>query len=447
MAERIKLNERSVEALPVEEKERIVWDADLRGFGIRIFPSGTRKFLVQYRNLGGQQRRMMLGGFPIQSADKARKAARKILVQVVDGEDPAAVKQARREAPTLGEMCDDYFDACDKGLVLARGGQSKKPLTIYTDKGRVARHVKPLIGRLKAADVTRADIERLKAGIVTGKTATDEKTGKRGRAIVTGGRGAATRTLGLLGSIFQWGIEAGFVKTNPVRGVKRFKDGQRKAMLSDDQYTALGAALDALEAKRDRHGQPKHHPYGLAALRFIALTGVRRGEAQGLTWSEVDLAGCALRLGDTKTGESIRPLGKAARDVLEGLERVSEHVFPAGSGGAGYQGLPRLWRLVQATAREASKSDGGDIAGPLDAVTLHSFRHSFAGTAESLDCSMPTIAAMLGHRLAGVTAGYVLKRLDKPLIASADRVSVHLDHVMRGVSVGGNVLPFEAAAG
>lgn len=122
-------------------------------------------------------------------------------MQVVDGEDPAAVKQARREAPTLGQMCDDYFDACDKGLVLARGGQSKQPLTIYTDKGRVTRHVKPLIGRLKASDVTRADIERMKAGIVTGKTATDEKTGKRGRAIVTGGRGAATRTLGLTGSL------------------------------------------------------------------------------------------------------------------------------------------------------------------------------------------------------------------------------------------------------
>jgi integrase len=388
---------------------------------------------------------MGLGGFPIQTADKARKAARKILVQVVDGADPAALKQAHREAPTVAEMCDDYFDACDKGLVLARNGQSKKPLTIYTDKGRVERHVKPLIGRLKAADVTRADIERMKAGIVTGKTATDEKTGKRGRAIVTGGRGAATRTLGLLGSIFQWGIDAGFVKVNPVRGVKRFKDGQRKAMLTDDQYTALGAALDALEAKKDRHGQPKHHPYGLAALRFIALTGVRRGEAQGLTWNEVDLPGCALRLGDTKTGESIRPLGKAARDLLEGLERVSEHVFPAGPGAEGYQGLPRLWRLVQSTARSAA--EGGESTGPIDTVTLHSLRHSFAGTAESLDCSMPTIAALLGHRLAGVTAGYVLKRLDKPLIASADRVAGHVDRVMRGAVLGDNVVALEAISG
>jgi integrase len=341
-------------------------------------------------------------------------------------------------------MCDDYFDACDKGLVLVRGGRAKKPLTVYTDKGRVARHVKPLIGRLKAADVTRADIERMKAGIVVGKTATDEKTVKHGRAIVKGGRGAATRTLGLLGSIYQWGISQGFVTTNPVRGVQRFAGSQRKTMITEEQYRTLGRALDLLASKRDRNGQLRHHPYGISALRFIALTGVRRGEAQGLKWSEVDLAGCALRLDDTKTGESIRPLGKAARDFLSELDRVSDYVFPSGPGTEGYQGLPRLWRLVQKTAGTMDEGKEGTEIESLSAVTLHGLRHGFAGTAESLDCSLPTIAAMLGHRLAGVTAGYVLKRLDKPLIASADRVAGHIDRLLNGTTMSDNVVKLEA---
>ena len=433
MIERVKLTERTVEALLPREVERIIWDSEQPGFGIRVFPSGTRKYVVQYRNNGGQQRRMVLGAYPVLTADKARKAARKVLVEVNEGNDPAGAKHAHRAAMTVAELCTAYLEACDSGLVLARGGQPKKPLTIYTDKGRVARHVVPLIGRLKAGDVVRADVERLKAGIVTGKTATDEKTGKRGRAIVRGGRGAATRTLGLLGSIFQWGISQGIVTVNPVRGVARFADGQRKALLTDDQYRALGATLDALAAKRDRHGNAVHHAYGLAALRFIALTGVRRGEAQGLTWSEVDLAGCALRLGDTKTGASIRPLGKAARDLLAGLERVSEYVFPSVPGGQGYQGLPRLWSLVKRT----SATHADDVLS--ESITLHSLRHSFAGTAEGLDCSLPTIAAMLGHRLAGVTAGYVLKRLDKPLIASADRVSGNIASAMAGLDGSYNV--------
>ncbi len=265
MVERIKLTERGVEALAAGDVDRIVWDSELRGFGVRVFPSGTRKFIVQYRNRGGQQRRMVLGSFPIQSTDKARKLARKTLVEVLDGGDPAAAKQAHRTAITVANMCDAYFEACDAGLVLARGGKSKKPLTIYTDKGRVERHVKPLIGRLKCADVVRADIERMKVGIVTGKTATDEKTRKRGRAIVTGGRGAATRTLGLLGSIFQWGIAQGMVANNPVRGVARFADGQRKALLIDEQYRALGATLDS-------------EPQSATATtsRYIMLMGWRR---------------------------------------------------------------------------------------------------------------------------------------------------------------------------
>jgi integrase len=340
----------------------------------------------------------------------------------------------------VAELCDDYAEACRKGLVLVRGGRPKKALTVYTDRGRIERHIKPLIGRLKAAEVTRADIERMKAGIATGQTATDEKTIKRGRAIVKGGPGAATRTLGLIGSIYQWGITQGYVKSNPVRGVQRFAGSRRRVMISDEQYSALGACLDYLTSKLDRNGQQRHHPYGLAALRFIALTGVRRGEAQSLKWSEVDLAGCALRLADTKTGESIRPLGRPARELLSGLARVSDYVFPSGPGTEGHQGLPRLWRLVQRTAEVMlDKSDSNkDVT--LDNITLHGLRHGFAGSAEGLDCSLPTIAAMLGHSLPGVTAGYVFKRLDKPLIASADRVAGHIDWLLSGTKPTGNVI-------
>ena len=122
MVERIKLTERGVEALNAGDVDRIVWDSELRGFGVRVFPSGTRKFIVQYRNRGGQQRRMVLGSFPIQSTDKARKLARKTLVEVLDGGDPAAAKQAHRIAVTVADMCDAYFEACDAGLVLARVG-------------------------------------------------------------------------------------------------------------------------------------------------------------------------------------------------------------------------------------------------------------------------------------------------------------------------------------
>lgn len=414
--------------------EAYLWDGELRGFGARLYAGGAVKFVVKYRTRGRQQRKLTLGGFGALTVEEAREMAKRELAKVLDGGDPAGEKREHRLAMTVGELCDSYMQAADKGLVLGRKGTAKKASTLYIDKGRVARHIKPLIGSKKARDVTSADIEALKTGIASGKTAADIKTIKLGRAIVKGGKGTATRTLGMLGGIFEWGRTQGIVGANPVRGVRRFADKQRRALLTAEQYAALGATLEALAAKRDKNNNAVHHAHGLAALRFIALSGVRRGEAQSLKWSEVDQAGCALRLGDSKTGASVRPLGKAARDLLASVENVSTYVFPSLPNGEGYQGLPRLWGLVQRTAR------GKAATGPLDGITLHSLRHSFAGTAEELDCSLPTIAAMLGHRLAGVTAGYVLKRLDKPLIASADRVAGHISRAMCGDVVDADVV-------
>lgn len=445
MAARMNLTAKAVAGLEPADTDKIIWDEKLRGFGVRVFPSGTRKWLIQYRNNNGQTRRLALGAFPKLTAEKAREAAMKHFAAIIDGADPSWQKQAHREALTVSEMCDAYMQACEDGLVVSRRREPKKPLTIYTDRGRIERHVKPLLGRLKADDVVRADIERFKAGVVTGKTAVDAKTGKRGRAIVTGGRGAATRALGLLGAIFEWGIAQGYVTTNPVRGVKRFKDGQRKTLLTADQYRALGSALDALAAKRTKNGHLAHHAYGLAAIRFIALSGARKGEIIALRWEELDVAGKCLRLADSKSGESVRPLGAAAMGVATSLERISDHVFAAGPKRQGYQGLPRLWELVQAKARPEGLAD--DDAGPLDGVTLHGLRHSFAGTADLQDCSLPTIAAMIGHTLAGVTSGYVLKRLDGPLIAAADRVSGHIAAMMDGQSeMADNVISITATA-
>lgn len=443
-----KLTKKVVEAAQSEGRDKLVWDNELKGFGLRVFPSGVRKFILQYRLPSGQQRRMVLGTFPVLTAERARELALKHLATVGEGGDPAGDKRALRQAETLAELCDAYMEAMQSGLVLSRRGQPKRALTVYTDKGRIERHIKPVLGHLRAREVTRVDVERFKTAVVTGKTAADVKTKQRGRARVTGGRGAATRALGLLGSIFQWGISQGLVESNPVRGVRRFADAQRKALLTHEQYRALGRALDELGERKDRKGNPIHHKYGLACIRFIALTGLRRGEAEQLRWDEVDIAGCCIRLRTSKS-ETLRPLGAAARELLGGLERISGYVFPAGPELVGYKGLPRLLKHAKDAAagrailrrkpgRPSRKSPtptdeqsvNHSAAGPLDDLTFHALRHSLAGTAEALQCSYVTIQTLLGHKLAGVTGGYILKRLDQPLISAADRVSERIEWMM-----------------
>jgi hypothetical protein len=121
---------------------------------------------------------------------------------------------------------------------------------------------RPLLGQLNANEVTRADIETFKSGVVSGKLARDQKLGPRRRSIVRGGKGALTRTLGLLGAIFAWGQDNGYVANNPVRGAKRFADAQKKALLTAEQYRTLALTLETLDAKRDRKGDGCIAPSG-----------------------------------------------------------------------------------------------------------------------------------------------------------------------------------------
>lgn len=442
-----KLTKRDVDAFVVDDESKgaLLWDGELKGFGVRAFPSGTKKFIVQYRARSGKQRRMTIGAYGPLTVERARELAKSCLGKVAEGEDPAGERRAQREALDVGQLCDLYLEAAEAGLVLGRKGSGKKASTIYIDRGRIERHIKPLLGKHKVRDVRQPDIENLKNAVALGKTAADVRTVKYGRAIVRGGKGTATRMLGLLGSVFQWAVNNGHADFNPVRGVRRFADKQRGALLADHQYRALGAALDELAAKRTPSDQPAHHRYGLACIRFIALTGLRRGEAINLRWTDLDFAHSTMILGDTKTGESLRPLSQAAATLLGDLEKISEFVFPNGPDGTPYAGVPKLWLRVVAAAGVAAQRDDPEAPNPLEGITLHSLRHSFAGVAENLGASLPTIAALLGHRLGGVTAGYVLKRVDRPLVAFVDRVGLHVDRAMQATRPGGKVVKMPAA--
>jgi integrase len=229
---------------------------------------------------------------------------------------------------------------------------------------------------------------------------------------VKNGRVTATRTLGLLGAIVEYAVEAGYRADNPVRGVRREADRKRTLRLDEAGYQRLGKRLAAAE----RFGMRWQ---AVEAIRLIALTGCRRGEIEGLRRAEVDLVSYALRLGDTKTGASVRPIGREAAKVLQNaLARgKGEFVFPALRGCGCFQGIAKAWRKIA----------GRRLAG----VTPHILRHSFASVAEDLGFTLPTIAALLGHSVRGVTSGYVHKT-DPALVAAANRVAAAIAASMDG---------------
>lgn len=400
------ITETTVRAVPSSEREQVYWDDALKGFGLRVHPSGVKVFVVQYRTSGGRRgtmRKMTVGryGAPL-TVDMARREAQRLLSRAKLGDDPAMEKRKLRADLTVAELCDAYFkDGCTH----------KKGSTLLSDKGRVERHIKPLLGRLGVSAVTRLDIERFVRDVAKGKTQTVEKTGKRGKAVVRGGKGAATRSTGLLGAIFTYAVTNGLRSDNPVRGVRRFPDGRSQRFLSAEEWRRLGVAL--MDAER-----AGANPYGVAVLRLLAFTGMRKNEAAHLRWREVNLERGFLSLETSKTGPKVVTLGAPAKALLTSLsgDARSEWVFPNASGKAPYGGLVRLWQAI--------RLDAG-----LEDVRLHDLRHSFASHGLGAGAGLPIIGALLGQASASTTARYAHLAAD-PVRAAADRIAVGIERAM-----------------
>jgi integrase len=366
---------------------------------------------VFYRTAEGRQRWHTIGrhGAPW-TPETARKEAQRILGQVAGGGDPAGDKGAVRKVATVAELCDRYLEDAEGGRLLTRRRTAKKTSTLATDRGRIERHIKPVLGMLKVTAVRREDIERFLYAVAGGETATRIKTNKKGGlANVTGGRGTATRTVGLLGAIFTYALRQNLRADNPVHGVTRFADGKRARRLTDEEYAILGRSL--------RQSEDAVWPAAVAVVRFLALTGWRRGEVLSLKWQWLDLSRRTATLPDTKSGQSLRPLSVDSCRIIENLPRHGEFVFPATRGHGIMSGFPKIWaRIVR---RGGVPSD----------LTPHVLRHSFASLAADLGFSEPTIAALIGHASHSVTSRYV-HSADAVLLAAADTVAERIALLM-----------------
>ena len=237
--------------------------------------------------------------------------------------------------------------------------------------------------------------------ISSGKTVATIKTKARGVARVRGGAGTAARVAGLLGGVLTWAEKRGLVSNpNPVRGLDLRAHMAKDRVLSRTELAALGEAISAATERSPMAGN---------ALKLIALTALRRGEAYALRWREVDFDASCLRLEQTKTGKQTRPIGNAAIGHLRSLPRLSdEWVFP-GRAGSGPADLKKSIAAIF------------DAAGLSDARG-HDLRRTFATLAEA-GYSDATVGELIGHAKRGVTERHYVRRPDSALIAAASRVA------------------------
>lgn len=387
----MKLTKRSVESVKTDP-ERDVWvtDEEFPGLVLRVKPSGTRSYLVRYRNAHGQQRKLVLGRHGVLTCDEARRRAREKLAEVAGGNDPAEERTEKRRALTVADLAERYLRE--------HAATKKKPSSATCDARNLRLHVIPRLGNRPVADVTRADVTKLHHDL------RDTPTN-------------ANRVVALLSKMLtlaeRWGLRA--EQSNPCRNVDRYRERKCERYLTPAELARLGETLRVIEA------EGSEHPSAIAAVRLLAFTGARRGEISQLRWAEVDFERGVLPIADSKTGATVKPMNAPAREVLTALAKTrgkSPFVLVGRVQGAPFQGLGWAWTRIRQRAGLAD-------------LRLHDLRHAFATVGVATGTSLYVIGGLLGHRVPATTARYA-HLADDPLRAASEAIGSRIAAAMQG---------------
>jgi integrase len=371
-----KLTDTVVKRLPVPVSDkRITYDTLVAGFGCRVYASGARTFVLNYRTRTRRERRITIGSFPDWTTTAARAEAADLKRDIDRGGDPLGDVQASRTAPTIGDLCDRF---------IAEYLPRKRPSTQHTYRLQIDNEIRPALGRLKVAEVTFADTDGLHRKITA-----------RGTAY------RANRIIALLSRMFTMAILWQWRADNPCRGVERNQEHKRRRYLTADELVRLGKVLDNYSDRQSAN-----------IIGLLLLTGARRGEVLAARWADFDAGFTTWRKPASSTKqrtEHIAPLSHVARQLLTRVRRQVptdvQWVFPAN--GSHRRDVKDAW----ATICRAAKIKGARI---------HDLRHTFASVLVSAGQSLPTIGALLGHATPTTTARYA-HLTDDPLRLATEK--------------------------
>ena len=338
---------------------------------------------------------------------------------VETGVDPIADRQAARAARTFGEIADDFM----RQHVAAK----RKGRTHRTYEALLQKHLLPVFGSSRMADIRRVDVARM-------------------HSRMSDAPGAANRAVALLSAIWNWAArrdETPF-EDNPARGIERNREARKEPFLTSDEFSRLGAALaegesvglpysvdelkpGAKHARKAENRRVRLDPFAVAAIRLLILTGARLREILDAQWSQVDLERGILFLADSKTGKKPIYLSAAAQAVLASLPRIegNPHIIAGAKDGAPRADLKKPWAAVKRAAG-------------LEGVRLHDLRHSFASVGAGASMGLPIIGKLLGHSQAATTARYAHLDAD-PLRRAVDTIGATISAAMVGKK-GANVV-------
>ncbi len=350
----IRLTQHRVDALKPRKSTYEVRDADLVGFGIRVLPSGRKRYFL-HSQVNGDRIWHAIGDADDTSLESASLEARALLVSRRSGDEPSPVIPEVLLFETVAEE------------VFRRYGRHWKPRTRAVNAGYYKNQILPWFKGRSIFDITRQDVRQWFASLHVTPVAAD-------------------RSAPVLSVILRESEAYGYrpVGSNPRTGIRRYRRCGRERFLTPVEIRCLSLVLD-------RHRGD--HPRESSIIRLLLLTGCRKSEILTLRWSEYREGKLFLR--DSKTGPRTVWLSSGARRILDGLPRTGSWVFPSPRSNWHLSAGPleSYWRAVRV---EAGIRD----------VRCHDLRHSYASVALAHGETILTIGRLLGHNDPATTLKY-----------------------------------------
>ncbi|MDX1400328.1 MAG: site-specific integrase [Kiloniellales bacterium] len=334
------------------------WDTVLPGFGVRIYPTGQKSFVLSYR-IQGRKRLLVIGRYGRLTLDQARDRARRHLASIIDGLDPLAVRKAESQGATMADLCAAYLE---------RHGTRKR--SVKDDRRRIERYIKPRWNKTKVQSITRAEIANL-----------HHKIGQRAPY-------EANRVLALIRKMLNSAREWGFVAetyVNPASGISFHPEKSRDRWVTPQELPRLAKAIDE-----------EPNIYARAALWLYLLTGVRKNELLRARWDDIDWDRKELRLRETKSGRvHYVPLSEPAVTILRGLPREENnpYILPGARKGQHLVNISKPWLRIRKAAG-------------VEDVRLHDLRRTVGSWLAQAGNDLHLIGKVLNHSSPTTTAVY-----------------------------------------
>jgi integrase len=398
-----KLNDTIVKALPKPSSgNKITYDGEVKGFGVRVTSGGSRSFILNYRTRSGRERRYTIGQFPEWKTGAARQEASNLKKTIDRGEDPLALVEADRGAKTVGDMARRFTE---EHLPKTRPSTAKN-YTLLLEK-----FILPVLRHHKVAEVTYADIDDLHRKVTKG-----------------GAPYQANRSIAVLSKMFSLAMRWQWRPDNPAKGIERNPEEKRHRYLSPAELAKLTEALGGAEDQQAAN-----------IIRLLLLTGARSGEVMAARWEQFDLKGGVwTKPGSTTKQKTLHrvPLSAPARLLLVDIraaaeaeatkkgKAVSSFIFP-GRGSEHRAEIKYAWHdlCVAAgvvTVETVKDAKGRERITVKPSARIHDLRHTYASVLASAGLSLPIIGALLGHSQPATTARYS-HLMDDPLRAATER--------------------------